>query len=843
MNVYSKIALLVSAFGIFLSASPYVRGQHTPAALELHNGWVLEGPNVDVLPARVPGYVHQSLLDAQIITDLNDERNNKWSEHDYVYRLSDFGLPAGWRAYPELELVFEGIDTFAEVLLNGQTLVNCDNYFRTWRVKVNDLLNDVGNVIEVKIKSPYTAGKERLEQQAHPLPGEPIRAVARKPQYHYGWDWAPTITPMGIHGAVRLEAHYGMRLEGSELRTLSLDGGNAIVEFNGVLHMATNDLVTLSLLLDSGTGAQRFGADIVLHPRADGRHEVNHRFEIEQARLWWPHDLGQPILYDVAVEIARGDGVICATRFKAGIRTIELVTVPDTYGETFAFAINGVPQFMRGANYVPPSLFERTVTDHEVLNVLNDALKVHMNMIRVWGGGVYERDAFYDWCDEHGVLVWQDFMYACAMYPGDDAFVTNARREAEEQVLRLRRHASIALWCGNNEVSEGWRRWGWQEGLSDLEQKAIEQSYRKLFNQTLTHVVEAHTSAAYWESSPRYGRGDERYLSSGDAHDWGVWHDGQPFEHYLENVPRFMSEFGFQSMPDIQTIRDTWQLSQADTSHAEVRRYQKHPRGFAIMDTYMKRSYREARDFEDWSYLSQLVQRDGIVLGIRAQRGSRPACMGSLYWQLNDCWPGVSWSSIDGARRWKALHYALDAAFSPASLFLITIDDKLLMYSTKDIIGRVNIPYKLNIFDFNGQALTDELTGMHTAIKAVQGSNPWLSERKGFSEYLSGEAVVVLEWEHRGAVHRQAVFSKPLRDIDLPVAHPYIQVLEATPSLVRLLVTSDVFASNVCLSTAASGNFNTNYFDLPAGWSQEVIFMPGNPSESPEFELRCLNCD
>ena len=324
---------------------------------------------------------------------------------------------------------------------------------------------------------------------------------------------------------------------------------------------------------------------------------------------------------------------------KTGLRTVELATEKDAIGSAFYFKINGIPVYAKGANYIPQNSFQTVVTEKHYEQLLNDVVGANMNMLRVWGGGIYENDLFYELADEKGLLIWQDFMFACAMYPGDPEFLETVQQEAIQNVKRLRNHPAVVLWCGNNESAEGWRRWGWKKGRSKAEKNEIWSHYLKLFDSILPSTVQSYSDTPYWESSPLFGRGNKKHLTQGDAHDWWVWHDGYPFEHFESNIPRFMSEFGFQSFPSLETIKFINQSDTISFNSDAFKNHQKHAKGFSLIQDYMLRDYKIPSKPEDYVYVSQLLQARGIVKGIEAQRRSRPHCMGSLFWQLNDCWP------------------------------------------------------------------------------------------------------------------------------------------------------------------------------------------------------------
>jgi len=329
-----------------------------------------------------------------------------------------------------------------------------------------------------------------------------------------------------------------------------------------------------------------------------------------------------------------------------------------------------------------------------------------MNMLRVWGGGIYEEDIFYTLCDEKGIMVWQDFMFACAMYPGDEAFLENVKQEAIDNIKRLRNHSSIALWCGNNENNEAWHNWGWQTDRSEEEKNEIWRNYNALFNVVLPEVVDSyHSEIDYWESSPSYGRRDPRSLTEGDAHDWWIWHDEYPFEHLLDAVPRFMSEFGFQAFPSYEVIKYINGNDSISVSSKAFDTHQKHPRGYSIIKNYMERDYPIPDKDEDYVYMSQLVQAHGMVLGFEAQRRAKPYNMGTLYWQLNDCWPVISWSSIDYLGNWKAMHFKTKRAFKDILVSSRVKDDTLRTWIVNDKLKAYSGVLETRIIDFGGDII------------------------------------------------------------------------------------------------------------------------------------------
>lgn len=830
----------------------------------LNGTWFLSRPDeAGVFNATVPGYIHEALQYAGWGSSLLNENINAWGDSEWTYTSNTFDIPMHIFQSERLELVFEGIDTFAEVYLNDQLILTSNNYFRTYVVDVSGIARMQNNYIRVTISPPTRRGEELVLAAAHALPGDAIRAVARKPQYHYGWDWGPKITPSGIHGEVFIRGWNKLRLHDAAITTSAISTNKADLNLHLEIEVTRPMMLNAAVRMTSQDTVYYKNFAFEVKPNKSGTTQWVQKFSIDNPTLWWTHDLGEPFLYKCMVVIT-GEGLeerdVIRQPFAAGIRTIALQTKRDDAGESFTFVLNGVPAFMRGSNYIPPATFEATanhrlneygqVSPEDRPNLSNtsirqqlidDAKAVNMNMLRVWGGGVYERDEFYTYCDQEGILVWQDFMYACAMYPGDEAFLANARAEAEEHVRRMRKHACIALWCGNNENSEGWHRWGWQSGLSKKERKKVWKSYTKLFQKLLPEVVARETNTPYWESSPLLGRGDAEHTTRGDAHYWGVWHDAEPFITFETKVPRFMSEFGFQSMPNTATIQQYWKVYQPDTAKAEVSRYQKHARGFALMNTYMQRSHRPAADFYDWSYLTQLVQRDGMVQGIRAHRFNQPHCMGTLFWQLNDCWPGISWSSIDYSGRWKAMHHALTTAFAPVSFWMQPHEGGMRVVAVNDRLLQETAHITLRLHHLNGDTLSTFFARDITLEKGAAEVHTLSAKSLAEPEFASGYAYYELTWTWNERTYHDRYFAVLPNEVPLEPANVEMVITSADDLTFNIELTSDAFVSNCALNTSSEGVLSDNFFDLTVGCTHTITFTAQKPLEELKLNWHAMN--
>ena len=605
--------------------------------------------------AVVPGCVHTDLLRLGLIPDPFHGANEtalQWIEtRDWEYRTT-FQITAGLLAEAVVELVADGLDTVATVQLNGVEIARTENMFTGYRWNVKPHLCLGRNALTVHFGSAL--GYIRTHRRGHrPVEfNDPVgrSQVIRKQASQFGWDWGPRFVTAGIWCDLRLEAWTGNRLESVRVTqhhaadgsvTLTLAPELARPEPKAGLHWR---LTLGSLLIAEGVGAQ---------------------ISVEHPQLWWPHGQGAQPLYTLQIEVLRADGSRLGRWVRRlGLRTIKLDRHADAAGETFQFVVNGRAIFAKGANWIPAHSFVAGLTREQYARDLRSATAAHMNMIRVWGGGIYESEEFYDVCDQLGLLVWQDFMFACSLYPGDAAFQRSVRTEAGQQVRRLRHRACLALWCGNNEIE--------QLNVELLREPKRRRDYDALFHRLLPAAVARHDGVTdYWPSSQYRGDGDHGHDHAagekrGDTHFWDVWHRRNPVKDYERWRFRFVSEFGMQSYSSPET-QATFCAPGADNVFGpEIENHQKNRGGNQVILDYVSRRYRFPKSQADLIYLSQLNQAYCMQTGVEHYRRLMPHCMGALYWQLNDCWPVASWSSIEFTGRWRALHHAARRFFAPA---------------------------------------------------------------------------------------------------------------------------------------------------------------------------------
>ena len=682
----------------------------------LNQGWTITGDTLDInMQVDVPSVVQQSLYENGLIPHpyLGTVENDLlWiSNHPWDYTLR-FDADKDLLEKENVELVFEGLDTYAEVSLNGYELFSADNQFREWKADVKPFLKDKDNLLEVHFIR-YDSTQLALYEQHQPRLPEKY-AVSRKAPYQHGWDWAPKYKNVGIWKPVKMVGWKEAKLENAYVVTQSDDADKAEL----MLHLdyesdREEDVeIVVEVGPSTGSGTLAFTAkESRTLSLSNGRQHTVLPINIDNPQLWWPNEMGEQPLYDFEVRLLKEGKLLDSKTFKSGIKTFEMVDEPDSIGRAFYFKVNGVPMYAKGANYVPEEMIETWINADNTLRLLRMAQDAHFNMLRVWGGGIYPSDDFFNICDSLGILVWQDFMYAGTMYPYDEAFLKNAEIEAVEQVRRLASHPSLALWCGGNEISEGYYNWGWQQSLnwSEEEDKAIKAGYDQLFETILPQVVaEFDGTRPYWPSSPSKGWGRPESLTEGDVHYWGVWWGEQPYEMYREKVGRFNSEYGYQSYPDYSTLQKIAQGEELGKDAEVIAAHQKHARGTRQIDDFIQRYYPnvQPKDFEEYVHLSQLSQAYGMEIAIEAHRTAKPYNMGTLYWQLNDAWPVTSWSSIDYYGNPKVFYERLKTLYAPV---LLSLDRKDYgVFVTSDLMRSIDGTLSVAVCDLENHPLFEK---------------------------------------------------------------------------------------------------------------------------------------
>lgn len=769
-------------------------------ARELDAGWqfrLLPGsPAVKAHPdsagwrnAQVPGSVQTDLLALGAIGDpfyRDSEAGLQWiGLADWQYRLP-LKVDAATLAHGHVELVFDGLDTLADVSLNGRKLLSADNMFRTWRVPVKNALHAGDNELLVTFHSPVTRLQPWLKKQPYALPGEfdskfgdepkglQTSNYVRKANYQYGWDWGPRYLTAGIWQPVHLQSWDDLRLVDFHVAQQHVDADLAQLQAQFVLHADRAGKAQLELDWIAPDGSQQHtGKEVAL---SVGDNALDIPLSIEHPQRWWPTGYGAPNLYHFHASVTANGQAVANVDRDTGLRSVELRRSKDQWGRGFEFVVNGVPIYAKGANLIPFDSFPTRVTDARMLQILQSARDANMNMLRMWGGGHYQSDSFYAMADRLGLMIWQEFMFGGAITPYDRAFRDSTQKEAVDQVLRLRDHPSIVLWCGNNEMETSWESWDdrkvFAKKVGPAESARVENGMKTLFGKTLREVVQRYApDVPYWASSPSTDfEGPANVPDNGDMHVWDVWSGSAPIENYLKSTPRFQSEYGLQSMPVMATIRAFATPADMTAESPVMRAHQKFDSGNGNQRLllYIRKYYGEPKEFESFVYLSQVMQAEGIELASDHLRSSRPHNMGSLYWQLNDVWPGASWSSVDYFGRWKALQFHARRFFAPLRVTAIRQDGHTEVAAVSDRTEALDAQLRTRVMDMDGKLLSEHSEPVQL---------PALSSRQiaqaSDAELLHGadphHTFVVYELiEHGRPVSRQLLFFDPALKLRLP---------------------------------------------------------------------------
>ncbi|MGA7400936.1 MAG: glycoside hydrolase family 2 protein [Candidatus Sulfotelmatobacter sp.] len=813
-----------------------------PSSRSIDSGWqfraVANTDRTDVKewhPAQVPGVVQTDLLNSKLIPDPFDRDNEfrlQWiGLADWEYQTT-FQVDAGTLSREHVDLAFEGLDTFADVYLNDQSILHADNMFRRWRVPVKTMLKSGPNTLRIVFHSavekmiPYAKAQPFIlpSISTHNYGNEEDIATApytRKAPYNYGWDWGPRFMTEGIWQAVRLESWDALRIGNFHIHqhSITADLANVTAELDIDATKAT--AATLALAHDELSGPQTSDGTQTLQLNA-GMNHVSFPLRIVSPKLWYPVGYGAQNRYKFSAAIRMGKEAAAHAETKTGLRSVELRRVPDQWGKSFEFVVNGISVFGKGADVIPFDSFPNRVTPEIHRNILQAARDAHMNMVREWGGGYYESDDFYDICDELGIMVWQEFMFGGDMVPGDVAFQENVRQEAIDQIKRLRDHPSIVIWCGNNEVETGWYHWGdrqeFKESISPEARDRVWQDYVILFSDILRSTVTRYADPVpYTPSSPSANFEEiPDNQHNGDMHYWAVWHQQAPAQDYTKQFPRFMTEYGFQSFPEMRTIHAFANKPEDfDIRSTVMQAHQKNKGGNERILTYMLREYREPKDFASFVYLSQVQQAEIIKIGAEHLRRQRPRTMGSLYWQLNDCWPVASWASIDYYGRWKALHYYARRFYDDVLISPFLHDDKVDVYVVSDKLQPLSGTIHMRLLDFSGNSLLDQTKDVQ--VPAQSNAIYFTVDKASLVEKgdLHG-SFLVFDFEVAGKrVSRNLIFFHVTHDLELPVAPKIETSLNKTGEDYTVTVQSPKLARSVYLSFGdLDVQSSDNYFDL-----------------------------
>ncbi len=779
------------------------------------------------LPATVPGGAHTDLLALGKIPDpfvADNELKVMWvAESDWEY-CRVFTVDKSLLAEPNLSLVCDGLDTLADVYINGAYIGHAENMFRRWEWDVKGLLKAGQNEIRIAFGSParfITARQAELPLTGGgDIPGGPH---LRKAPCHWGWDWGPKLPPIGIWKDIRLEG-FSSRMENVQLHQIHKDDGSVTITADITAACASSAELTASLEIVHPDGSTQSVEESLYWFDDDTEHSCNLQLPIPNPQLWWPAGYGSQPLYTVEVTLKDGQTALGSQTYKIGLRTVELRQKPDQWGKEFTFYINGVRLFAKGADWIPADSLPTRITKEHLEGLLKSAVDANMNMLRVWGGGYYPEDMFFDLCDQYGLLVWQDFMFACGIYPADADFFENVRIEAIENVRRLRHRASLALWCGNNEMEQGWCDWGWNKPEDPLNQR-LKDGYDRMFHHMLPELLETedpHTPYIPSSATSNTPFDTPNGQTQGDCHYWDVWHGRKPFTAYRTQFPRFMSEFGFQALPPLKTIAAYADPADWNMTSYIMEHHQRSGSGNGLMIAQMTDTFRMPKDFSALVYLSLLLQAEGIRYGVEHWRRNRSRVSGTLIWQLNDCWPVASWASLDFFGRWKALHYAAKRFYAPLLLSVEDSGKTMRLHLTSDRVEPVEAAVRWRLETLDGQVLQK---GGQFVRAAALSNTPVTTQ--DFSSQVTTQnqknLVFVAElWQ--GAEVTSRSVTPFVANKHLELRNPGLKIsTRAKGQTLFVDVSAQTLARFVELSIeGADSVFSDNYFDVPAGMTVTV---------------------
>lgn len=803
---------------------------------KLHDNWRFrQGRSENWFPATVPGTVHTDLMANELIEDpffrLN-ERSVQWvDKEDWMYETT-FNATAEEVNAENQEIVFKGLDTYADVYLNHERILVADNMHRTWKCDVKGKLREGENLLEVYFNSPIKVDLPKYDQYDYTFNTGPdqsqnggifnktLSIFARKAGYHYGWDWGPRLVTSGIWRDIDLVTWNGLKLD--NVQYIQKDVNASRAEMKTVVRVfSDSDLqnAEVSITADGKTVATKKTS------LKKGMNNVTLDYTVKKPRLWWTNGLGEPYLYDFNTTVKAGKDEV-AQSDAIGIRSLKLITKDDAQGRSLTFELNGKPVFMKGVDMIPLDNFLPRVSHEKYDKHVLDAKAVNMNMIRVWGGGVYEDDYFYDLCDRNGILIWQDFMFACSTYPADEAFLANIRQEAIDNVERLRNHCSIALWCGNNECQDVYYGWGGrynyykEKGVEELTTK----QFKDMYFRTLPEVVDEYGGGiSYRPSSPYAFEDTPSDGVHGDAHYWGVWHGRDSIGHYNVEKARFFSEYGFQSFPEFESVK-IYAPEERDWSiNSEVMMAHQRAGSYAnnLIKEYMDEEFRTPEDFPSFLYVGSILQGDAIKTAVEAHRRDMPHCMGTLVWQHNDCWPVASWAGRDYYGRWKAQQYYSKAAYDDILVSPVVINDTLTVNIVTDrrtpAKGKFTItamtldgkPFMTKSFDYTAKPLTSTEVFSSKVADLLDGRN-------------RGDVIFYTTFTTGGRTYDNVGFSTKQKHMNYTAPDYTLDVAKAGDGF-DVTIGSDVFARGVFLSLDGIDNFfSDNYFNIMPGSKRTI---------------------
>lgn len=798
-----------------------------PGQGERMGAHLAESPLGDWKPARVPGVVHLDLLRLGEIPDPFYGRNEpevRWvEEKEWWYRRA-FVVPPEMLDADSVVLRFEGLDTFAAIWLNDHQVGRADSMFIPWGFEVRSLLRAGENALVVRFDSPI-ATLDQMEREQGKLGSVfySARPYGRKAQYSFGWDWGPRLPTSGIWRPVSLRAYKGGRVLHVFAPTNVGEGAASVRVQVEVETIAPGEFVIEAALAREGeevSDAKALGLD-------EGKHVVEIPLSIAAPALWWPNGYGEQNLYDLRVAVTQGGEECDCHNERIGLRKVELVQEPDDEGKTFIFRVNGVPVFCKGANWIPADSFIPRADEGVYRRLIGECVGAHFNMLRIWGGGIYENEAFYRLCDEKGILIWQDFMFACAEYPETEDFWRSVRQEAETVVKMLRNHACIAIWCGNNEND-----WGFRTGWFGKKEKYYGET---IYHRILPEVCgRLDPTRPYWPSSP-FGGDTANDMAEGDRHAWDVW-GGKPIRTYLEDTGRFISEFGFCAPPVIESVLQFCPPAEMAVDSPMIIQHVKFGENMGNLLNYVRDELGvSGEDFEAFLDAAQMTQAVALRTAVEHWRRRKFHTAGALIWQIDDCWPVISWSLVDYYGRRKPSYYYVRRAMAPVLLSLAADEDAVQVWVVNDTLERVQAEAQVGAALLSGEVLGQR--GQSVVVPANESRLVMTVPLSELGVRQKSAAVAFAALRRADAILGQQVL--PLvRFQELALPRPRItpEVWRGGGGALSLVLNPDAPAFGVRLTHSDAGVvFEDNYVDLCPGLPNQMRVQA--PAEMPRAAL------
>jgi beta-mannosidase len=799
--------------------------------IDLKGSWKLcqadktESINIDIPGDNLSALYKNGLVENPVWG--KNELDLQWiGQADWIF-TKKLMLDANFLEHEMIFLNAESLDTFAEIYINGHTIAKTENMFIRTRIELKEYLKTGENEIKIYISSPEKKAAEKASELKYEVPHDvfPVqsmhRNLVRKVQSHAGWDWGPCLMVSGIYNEIFLAASHHGRIEYLHTDISQTNKNDWLAKVNLEYKSAVRKKSTLKLEL----AGQTIKLDVQLEP---GKNMFGKELAISNPKLWCPTGYGAQNLYELKVSIEDEE----QTK-KIGFRKVEIKNNEDDHGKSFTICVNNIEIFCKGANWIPINALPGKQTNEQIEKSLLAARAANMNMLRIWGGGQYENGFFYELCDRLGILLWHDFMFSCSLYPTDEKFLGNVRNEIKHQVKRLKDHPSIALWCGNNE-NLGAITW---YKISRENPSRYYIDYDRLNNGVIAKTVkELDQERPWWPSSPCAGEDDYSDAfhnpTRGDMHYWSVWHEGKPFEAYYDVTPRFCSEFGFQSFPSIETIKLFAEEKDLNISSPVFEHHQRNKRGNSIIVETIINYFRYPHDFNNLLYISQLQQALAIKTAVEFWRSKRPLCMGALYWQLNDLWPAVSWSSLEYTGKWKILHYLAREFYQPVHILAYSTDNqKIEVCYVNDTLKQISAVAEISYYNLSGDLVFCDKLELD-----LKPENAGLLKGYTTKNFISKNHFFILKLNYNNQTVTNFFLPEKPKSYELKKSKIKYKLLNSSGNKFTIEVTTKETAFFVYLDAQnLSGTFDQNCFILPVNESEKIIFIAEQQCSEREF--------